>query len=364
MAKLGEGDERWIVKEREDGANVNNWHWQEKDAFEWSRSRFADLLTLAFRSPAADGAPPADGVARLATTGVTSLSGEAYVNRRKGKIIAGYELELKMAYEGEVDGAKVTGNVHFPYVADENAFEAPEAKILAAGDSPADRKAKEVMRVEALPVMFRKIAEFERELAAGGPGGEGDAPAPGGGSSGEGKTRRDADAPAAGEGAGTSNANSNGNAAKATREDKLAPLSKKQHTIRLTERFYCRPSDVCEALLDGGRVMHFSRSRADVRPALGPFSMFDGNITGETIELEMGVKIVQRWRFRNWAEGHHSKVTITFREPEPGNCHLDLVQEDVPESDAYGNENVMDTTEIGWKAQIFDRIRQAFGYGA
>ena len=110
--------------------------------------------------------------------------------------------------------------------------------------------------------------------------------------------------------------------------------------------------------------MHFSRSRADVRPALGPFSMFDGNITGETIELEMGVKIVQRWRFRNWAEGHHSKVTITFREPEPGNCHLDLVQEDVPESDAYGNENVMDTTEIGWKAQIFDRIRQAFGYGA
>ena len=356
MAKLGEGDEQWIV-EREDGANVNNWHWQEKDAFEWSRSRFADLLTLAFRSPAADGAPPADGVARLATTGVTSLSGEAYVNRRKGKIIAGYELELKMAYEGEVDGAKVTGNVHFPYVADENAFEAPEAKILAAGDSPADRKAKEVMRVEALPVMFEKIAEFERgsraDPAAKATPPRGVLPK---------MVARDAARPPAG--GRDTNANSNGNAAKAAREDKLAPLSKKQHTIRLTERFYCRPSDVCEALLDGGRVMHFSRSRADVRPALGPFSMFDGNITGETIELEMGVKIVQRWRFRNWAEGHHSKVTITFREPEPGNCHLDLVQEDVPESDAYGNENVMDTTEIGWKAQIFDRIRQAFGYGA
>ena len=58
MAKLGEGDERWIVKEREDGAIVNYWHWQEMDAFEWSRSRFAHLLTLAFRSPAADGAPP------------------------------------------------------------------------------------------------------------------------------------------------------------------------------------------------------------------------------------------------------------------------------------------------------------------
>ena len=109
MAKLGEGDERWIVSERADGVNVNNWHWQEKDAFEWSRERFADLLSC-------DICDGADGVS-LKTTGVTSLTGEAYVNRRKGKIIAGYELELKMAYEGEVDGARVTGNVHFPYIA-------------------------------------------------------------------------------------------------------------------------------------------------------------------------------------------------------------------------------------------------------
>ena len=42
-----------------------------------------------------------DGVF-LRTTGVTTLTGEAYVNRRKAKIIAGYEMELKLAYEGEI----------------------------------------------------------------------------------------------------------------------------------------------------------------------------------------------------------------------------------------------------------------------
>ena len=26
MAKAGQGSDRWIVKEREDGTNVNNWH--------------------------------------------------------------------------------------------------------------------------------------------------------------------------------------------------------------------------------------------------------------------------------------------------------------------------------------------------
>ena len=28
MAKIGEGDQRWIVKDRADGTNVNGWHWQ------------------------------------------------------------------------------------------------------------------------------------------------------------------------------------------------------------------------------------------------------------------------------------------------------------------------------------------------
>jgi hypothetical protein len=27
MAKVGEGDARWIVAERQDGTNVNQWHW-------------------------------------------------------------------------------------------------------------------------------------------------------------------------------------------------------------------------------------------------------------------------------------------------------------------------------------------------
>lgn len=29
MAKWGEGDPRWIVEERADSHNVNNWHWKE-----------------------------------------------------------------------------------------------------------------------------------------------------------------------------------------------------------------------------------------------------------------------------------------------------------------------------------------------
>ena len=39
MAKWGEGDPRWIVEERPDATNVNNWHWTEKNADKWSKSK-------------------------------------------------------------------------------------------------------------------------------------------------------------------------------------------------------------------------------------------------------------------------------------------------------------------------------------
>ena len=45
MAKWGEGDPRWIVEERPDATNVNNWHWTEKNADQWSKKKIESLFT-------------------------------------------------------------------------------------------------------------------------------------------------------------------------------------------------------------------------------------------------------------------------------------------------------------------------------
>ncbi len=47
MAKVGEGDARWIVEERADGANVNAWHWAERDVLPWAQRRLQELLGAA-----------------------------------------------------------------------------------------------------------------------------------------------------------------------------------------------------------------------------------------------------------------------------------------------------------------------------
>ena len=46
MAKWGEGDPRWIVEERPDATNVNNWHWTEKNADQWSKAKIKVIINL------------------------------------------------------------------------------------------------------------------------------------------------------------------------------------------------------------------------------------------------------------------------------------------------------------------------------
>mmetsp|Transcript_12156 Transcript_12156/g.30794 ORF Transcript_12156/g.30794 Transcript_12156/m.30794 type:complete len:116 (-) Transcript_12156:1229-1576(-) len=44
MALKGEGDPRWIVEEREDGKNLNAWHWEERNLLPWIKSRLPHFL--------------------------------------------------------------------------------------------------------------------------------------------------------------------------------------------------------------------------------------------------------------------------------------------------------------------------------
>jgi hypothetical protein len=72
MAKWGEGDSRWIVQERDDGANVNGWHWEEKQRMHWMRERIPKLL----QDLSADD-PTAAGKVRVKE--VTSVDGDVRI---------------------------------------------------------------------------------------------------------------------------------------------------------------------------------------------------------------------------------------------------------------------------------------------
>ncbi|KAK2079203.1 hypothetical protein QBZ16_002894 [Prototheca wickerhamii] len=318
LAKFGEGDERWLVKDLgQDGRNVNNWHWVERDALGWSKERLTELLV---GQELTSGTELRSKVKKL-----KSLGGEAIVNNRKGKTIVAYELDLALTWSGTLgEGTKVKGEILVPYISEENHDEDPEVTVTVSAEAGADAKAAEVARGLVVdhgrPVVHRALATFVRELRAG--------------------------APAAAE------------------AKPAAPQKRDRRRIELRESFYASASDIYDCFTNGVRMQAYTQSPAQVDAREGgAFSLFGGSVQGSFRELRPGSRIVMDWRFSNWADGDSSLVTIEISEPEKGNTHLHLVQTGIPEADRFGHHDVVGLAQAGWANQIFHRIRQVFGYG-
>ncbi|KAJ9184666.1 hypothetical protein P3X46_004370 [Hevea brasiliensis] len=357
MAKYGEGDKRWIVEDRPDGANVHNWHWAETDCLEWSRSLLSNLLS---NLVILDG----EGNLFIKIKKIEKVDGEAYVNVRKGKNIPGYELNVSLSWEGEAkdsDGKsllKVDGSVEIPYISDENADEDPEIKVTIKDEGPVGKRLKEAMVAKGKPVIEEKIRIYVQSMAKGGPAKdelEAKKVAPKGQSTAVKEAEADSATPAAGEKKEVKKESSKGFKKETNKGFK---------TISMTEKFSCRARDMYEILMDENRWKGFTQSNARISKELGgEFSIFDGSVTGTNVELQEGKIIVQKWRFGSWPDGIVSTVRLTFDEPEPGLTVIQLLHTDIPEEDRYGNATVVENTERGWRDLIFHRIRAVFGFG-
>lgn len=107
----------------------------------------------------------------------------------------------------------------------------------------------------------------------------------------------------------------------------------KTRTIRQGAWFKASPHDVYELLMDsrkhsklaGGGACSISRKVG------GKFSISDGYITGENLELVPDKRIVQHWKAQEdcWPSDHYSKVTFLLR-PTKGGTWIAFTQSGVP----------------------------------
>nr|XP_043610147.1 activator of 90 kDa heat shock protein ATPase homolog [Erigeron canadensis] len=347
MAKYGEGDKRWIVEDRPDGANVHNWHWAETDCMQWSKDLLSKLLS---DHTILEG----EGNLFIKTKKIDKIEGEAYVNVRKGKIIPGYELSLKLDWIGEVKDSNndkslliVDGVVEIPYISDENADEDPDIRVIVKDEGPLGRRLKDAFLVKGKEFVLKQVRVFVEAMAKGGPAKEElEVKKVGAKSVQVAKEATPAAAPPA--------------AVKKVEEKRKEGFK----TIKMSEKFSCRAMNMYEILMDENRWKGFTQSNAKISKEVGgEISIFDGSVTGSNLELVEGKLIVQKWRFGNWPDGLHSTVRLVLEEPEPGVTVVKLTQTDVPEEDRYGNSTVVENTERGWRDLIFHKIRAVFGFG-
>lgn len=335
MAKWGEGDPRWIVQSREDGKNVNGWHWTEQDFSSWTKQKFVEY----FGDKTLD-----TPKAWLKFTDVT-MTGEVSVNTRKKKLIILYELHVTMKWDGllKSDNSKGNGKVEMPYISDENDPTDFELKVTVEGDSKSLDSLKQEVRTQAMEYAKEKVPQILKELRAVAEERTNMAPK---------------DAPSAKVLDKSPEVVVKSLPSLIPSVDTSASKPKTQRFVSITqkEKFVCAPRDIFECLTEPNRVKAYAGGDAEMNGEKGgKFKLFGGSVTGENVTVEFPTKLVQKWRFSSWPENVFSTVTITLDEKD-GKTLLNLNHEGIPEDDK-------EHTEEGWKNNFWVRIRGIFGYG-
>ncbi|XP_041468585.1 activator of 90 kDa heat shock protein ATPase homolog 1-like [Lytechinus variegatus] len=345
MAKWGQGDPRWIVEERADATNVNNWHWTERDASKWSKEKLTELLT---------NIKVEDERGQCEIYEVKEMNGEASASNRKAKLIFFYEWDVKLKWKGTLKDCttELEGTISMPNLSDENGVDDVNIDISTNTATPESNTLREVMKSKGIPVLRQKIGDYtkalKKEFSQG-------MILPSKAQDSSPVNTIDAKKSSLPEPIPVKKTDNDTSAS----QMKGLNLGVKIDTrkLELSEEFKCESAMLYLAFTEVDRLQAFTQAKATLNAeAGGKFTMLDGNISGEFVSLEPHSKIVMKWRFKSWDEGHHSLVTLQFN--QKADCtELLLTQKGIPKAD-------YERTRHGWHTVFFQRIKGTFGYGA
>ncbi|KAL3979245.1 G protein-coupled receptor kinase [Sarotherodon galilaeus] len=369
MAKWGEGDPRWIVEERADATNVNNWHWMERDVSSWSSECLHQLLTgVRVEGP--------EGVCQL--TEVTKLEGEASINNRKGKLFYFYEWQLRLRWLGmSCRGVKFRGTIDVSNLSDENDEDDLDICVALCKDQP-NTPLLDLMKTSGVQEVRRVLGEYVRRLKS--EFGQGmilpttnalKQHSSVSAKKNEVKTNITQISPALKCSSSTAPCptgdrtqtcsfdlketfqtlmNSTGHSSAKRYSNRLGRTRRNQNRPRKTRTVSFYTTDISVQF-----VQVFTRSSAVVDSCCGgKFQLLDGSISGQFTQLVPDKRIDMKWRFRTWPSDHYASVSLEL-DDRGDDTELRLECRGVP----LGEE---DSTREGWTRFYLRAIKQTFGY--
>eukprot|EP00996_Jenningsia_fusiforme_P001813 NODE_2673_length_1144_cov_58.876712_g2451_i0.p1 GENE.NODE_2673_length_1144_cov_58.876712_g2451_i0~~NODE_2673_length_1144_cov_58.876712_g2451_i0.p1 ORF type:complete len:348 (+),score=81.81 NODE_2673_length_1144_cov_58.876712_g2451_i0:70-1044(+) len=320
MAKLGEGDPRWIVSDRADGRNVNSWHWTEKDISDWARKRLRELLEevdIPARSAA---------VSRCRTGKVDKVEGDCQVFNRKGKLSFLLDIQLSCSWEAELRNASgdlvhSKGKLEIPELDHDCVPEKLQVDVTCSDSK--NEEALNVLRTDGREFVRSRVLSFLNELKAG----------------------------------------NNLTDSKSKKPSDVAPSQPAQPTdtslSQFTQSLEWRvpPEEFWSCLTHEGRVSAYTRAPAKIELVVGgSYEVLNGNIAGTFTAVDAPKSLALDWRLSDWPSGVTSKVNLSLDSFEGGTTLLRLEHSGVPFSE-------LERTKEGWKQNFWEPIRLLFGYG-
>ncbi|XP_046620108.1 activator of 90 kDa heat shock protein ATPase homolog 1 [Neodiprion virginianus] len=333
MAKWGEGDPRWIVEERPDATNVNNWHWTEKNACQWSQDKLKELfVNLVIQG---------DSV-KCKVTEFEKCEGEAVANNRKGKLIFFYEWNLVLKWVLEDSGEEtIAGKINIPNLSEENDVSEVDIEITLKDSTDKGEAVKHFLHTKGKDTIREKLHQYVSSLKEEF-------------SKGMILPKKESMNEKISNMTSGFDAKMHMNTVVESNSQKLG-CKITTTTVKQQQKFQCRAEEFYNMFTSTEMVQAFTKGpvKLDAKKN-GKFELFGGNIHGEFVELSPS-KIVQSWRCKQWPAEHYSKVTLEINEKND-HTEVKLTQTGVPSNEA-------DTTKENWERYYWDAIKRTFGFG-
>lgn len=155
-----------MVSSRDDGQNVNGWHWTERSYTTWTKERIGELVQDLCPQP-----PPGVGTAQIVR--LKRMDGEVTVSTRKGnKRFVQYDISLTLEWAGEAraplsaEVQKVKGEVKLAEFANDCDVDDYMFEVTAEGQGEGHEELKQAMRGtrEALIEKLHQVLQELHEL--------------------------------------------------------------------------------------------------------------------------------------------------------------------------------------------------------
>ncbi len=129
-----------------------------------------------------------------------------------------------------------------------------------------------------------------------------------------------------------------------------------RNSLKLFIVFPVNAKELYKAWLDSDTHSAFTGSPAKIDPVKGgKFTTWDGYISGPTIELVPGRKIIQTWRSTDFdAKDPDSTLEIQFEQHDRGSARLTILHSNLP-------ERLLEELRKGWKDFYFQPMKEYFG---
>ncbi|KAJ3236460.1 hypothetical protein HDU81_010755 [Chytriomyces hyalinus] len=302
------------------------WHWIERNCMNWAKSHLKKRL----------GAIAAN---QFSITGVSSVTGQADINQRKGRLITVFDLAITIEWKGP-NG--VTGTIEIPEFMHDTEMDELEVQI-STSDSKAASDAKKLLipKIKTVFETFSQemIHENSNNLLQDSTANSTPSATP---------VRQNSASPAAQPSPSFSPSplpTLLSQSSAASKKPKTAPIS-------LESQFMCSSDELYDTLVNPARIKMWTRDTNAVVEAKEnvPFVLFGGNVTGRFVELAPCSQIVKSWRLKNWSS-HSTMVTITLHRIEGDTAvRLELKQTGVPVDE-------VDAVKQNWEKYYFEPIR-------